>query len=101
MEASCRVDFRPVNADTSCEHTGRIEAIFATGCTIRTQRPESWEALELRIYLPGGDWPLRVDHATVTWVRWDSFSVEFLTLSAPEQERLRNYLAGGDSLVAA
>jgi hypothetical protein len=35
------------------------------------------DAFELRLYLPGTDWPLAVEHADVTWSRWDTVTVEF------------------------
>ncbi len=101
IEVSCRVDFRPVDATTFCERTGRLELMSATGCIIRCQRPESWEALELRVYLPGGDWPLRVDHAQVTWGHWDEFTVEFLSMPATDQQRLQDYLAAALALAKA
>ena len=102
MKVSCRVDFRPVSAEPVSEHTGRLESISATGCTIRTgQHPASWYALELRIYLPGLSSPLRVDHATVTWGRSDAFTVEFLILAVAEQLRLGDYLTEADFFVSA
>ncbi len=102
MKVSCRLDFRSVIAETCSEHTGRLESISATGCTIRTgQHPESWDALELRIYLPGLNSALRVDHAKVTWGCSDAFTVEFLALAVAEQLRLGDYLAETDFFVSA
>lgn len=89
-----RVDFRPLHAETLAEHTGRVESVSATGCTIRSRnQPEPGAELELRLYLPGRAWPIRVDHATVTWGYWDSFCVYFLSLPAPDREQLAAYLA--------
>src|SRR5512134_3674166 len=102
MEVSCRVDFRSLSADTFSEHTGRLESISSAGCTIRTsQHPESWDALELRIYLPRLGSPLRIDHARVTWGCSDAFTVEYLTLAVAEQLRLGNYLTDADFFVGA
>ena len=101
MEVSCRIDFRSLPADTFSEHTGRLESISAAGCTIRTsQHPESWDALELRIYLPGLSSPLRIDHAKVIWGRSDAFTVGYLALAVAEQLRLRDYLTDADFFVA-
>ena len=98
----CRVDFRPVTADTFGEHTGRLESISATGCTIRTGQPlESWDPLGLRIYLPGLAWPLQVDQAKVTWGRSDVFTVEYLSLPVAQQLRLGDYLGDADFFVDA
>ncbi len=96
---SCRVDFRPAPVPASCDQTGRVESLSATGCTILTRdRPKPGTTLELRVYLPGGDWPLRVDHATVTWSHWDCFTVEFLSIPARDQQRLRTYLSEASTL---
>jgi hypothetical protein len=91
---SCRVDFRTLLAHSFTEQTGRVESLWATGCTIlTTEHPACDTLLELRIYLPDGEWPLRVDRAQMTWGHWDSFTVDFLSLPAGDQQRLREYLA--------
>ena len=88
-----RVDFRPVEASTRPERTGRVDAYTTTGCTILTRsHPDPGAELELRLYLPGSSWPLRIDRAKVTWGHWDSFTVEFLALPASERTRLQNSL---------
>ena len=88
-----RADFRPVAATTLSEQTGRVESFSATGCTILTRsHPDPGAELELRLYLPGSSWPLRVDRAKVAWGHWDSFTVEFLSLPASEQNRLEESL---------
>ena len=99
-EVSCRVDFRSVTADTCGEHTGRLESISATGCTIRTGRPlESWDALELRMYLPGLDSALRVDQAKVTWAAFGCVHGGISLSRIAEQLRLGDYLADTDFFV--
>ena len=91
---ACRVDFRTLPAEVLTEQTGRLESLWATGCTILTaHRPAPDAALELRIYLPGLAWPLQVDQAKVTWGRSDVFMVEYLSLAVAEQLRLGDYLA--------
>ena len=45
----------------------------------------------MRLYLPSEAWPIRVDHAKVTWGYWDSFTVEFFDCPAGDQERLEGY----------
>ncbi|MGZ8422048.1 MAG: PilZ domain-containing protein [Nitrospira sp.] len=93
-EVMFRADFRPVAAETLSEHTGRVQSLSSSGCTILTRcQSEPGAEIELRLYLPGGAWPIRVDHAKVTWGYWDSFTVEFLSLPACDQERLEDYLA--------
>src|SRR5688500_13151385 len=72
LEVSCRVDYRPVHATHFCEYSGRIEYLSASGCTIQaTDRPDPGTTLELRLYVPGSAWPIRVARATVAWAHWD------------------------------
>lgn len=98
----CRVDFRAIPARSLKEQTGRLESLWATGCTILTSHhPTPEAALELRIYLPDGEWPLRVDRAHIAWGHWDSFTVEFLSLLARDQQRLQVYLATDPALAMA
>jgi hypothetical protein len=87
------VDFRAISAGLTREHTSRLDSLSVTGCTIRTGQVPNGEALELRIYLPDSEWPLRIDHAKVTWGHWDGFTVEFLNIAAKEKQRLQAYLA--------
>ncbi len=92
--APCRVEFRTVPATTCAEQTGRLDAIWATGCTIQTPLPlDASATVELRIDLPDGQGALHIDRARITWSRWTSFTVEFVTLSADNQSRLEAYLA--------
>ena len=58
----CRVDFRAILTPSRKGQTGRLESLWATGCTILTmQSPVSDTLRELRINLPDGEWPLRVE----------------------------------------
>ena len=50
-------------------------------------------SLELRIYVPGIDWPLMVDSAAVRWAEASAFGLAFLRVRDEEQERLRKVLA--------
>lgn len=99
---SCRIDFRAVTAGACSVHTGRLECLSATGCSIQTsQRPTSGDALELWIYLPGLTSVLRINHAKVTWACSDALSVEFVHLAVAEQLRLGDYLSDEDFIVDA
>lgn len=89
----CRVDFRLLPATTLSDDTGRLETLSPTGCTIRTRHhlpPDS--TLELRIYLPDGQWPLRVECAQIIDHQREKITVSFLQLSTQEQARLHEYL---------
>lgn len=91
--APCRVDFRLLPATTLSDESGRLETLSPTGCTIRTRHhlpPDS--TLELRIYLPDGQWPLPVDCAQIIDHQRQQITVAFLHLSPCERERLEEYL---------
>jgi hypothetical protein len=51
------------------------------------------DALELRLHLPGTEWPLAVDHAELTWSRWNTVTVEFR--AAPPLLSRRPIIADG------
>ncbi len=102
IEVPCRVDFRPVAAQEFCEHTGRVDTLSATGCSIRSgHRQEPGTTLELRVYLPGAHWPIRVQRAEVIWSHWDEFTVEFCDVSIRDQDRLQRCLGDASALAAA
>ena len=101
IEVPCRVDYRSRNALTLQEHTSRLESLSATECAILSRDVPQTEALELRIYLANGDWPLRVDHSKVTWGHWNAFTVEFVSMPAAEQRRLKDFLAAASEPVWA
>ena len=102
IEIPCRVDYRPAAAQEFCEWTGRVDRLSATGCSIRTaHHPEPGATLELRLYLPGSAWPIRVQQAEVTWSHWDEFTVEFRRLSICDLDQLQNCLMERSALAAA
>ena len=98
----CRVDFRPLSAQSPKEQTGSLESIWITGCTILgSSDPVLEPVLELCIYLSDGEWPLSVDRAHITSGHWDSFTVEFVSLSVKDRQRLQGYLATEAALTKA
>lgn len=102
IEIPCRVDYRPVGAQHFCEWTGRVNHLSATGCSIQTNhQPDADIQLELRIYLPGGAWPMRVQQAEIICSHWDAFMVEFLELSIRDRDQLEGCLMDAPALVAA
>ena len=102
LQIPCRVDFRPAGSEQWCEWTGRVNYLSATGCSILTShRPDPDVKLELRIYLPGCVWPVRVQDAEVVWSHWDEFTVEFHGLTISDQDQLQRCLAEGAVLEPA
>jgi hypothetical protein len=92
IEVSCRVDYREARTGLPGEHTSRLDSLSVNACTIHSNAIPDAEVLELRIYLPDGQWPLRIDHAKVSWGNWGGFAVEFIDMPAADQRRLREYL---------
>lgn len=102
IELPCRVDYRRIGAQHFCEWTGRVKYLTATGCSIQTShQPEADMLLELRVYLPGGAWPIRVNQAEIIWSHWDEFTVEFIDLSMSDRDQLQHYLIEAAAPVAA
>ena len=59
--------FRTPPAHSLKEQTGRLEALWTTGCTILTPQPPVSDTLyELWIHLRDDEWPLRMDRARIT-----------------------------------
>lgn len=101
LQLPCRVDYRPADVKHFCELTGRVEYLSATGCTIRTgNQPEPGTTLELRLYVPGSAWPIRVSRATVAWAHWDEFTVEFVHVPLQDQDQLQHCLVKASALEA-
>lgn len=92
IEVPCRVDYRATGIGHSSEHTSRLDSLSATGCTIRSRALPATDTLELRIYLPDGEWSLQINRAKVTWGHWEGFTVEFLSLPAKDQQRIEAFL---------
>lgn len=101
LQVLCRVDYRTADATHFCEYSGRVASLSATGCTIQaTQRPDPDTSLELRLYVTGSAWPIRVTRATVTWSHWDEFTVEFVQVPFHDQEQLQHCLADAPALAS-
>jgi hypothetical protein len=90
-----RVQFRTTFAGvTKVEGTGLILDLSLGGARVESRfAPEPSAGLELRIYVPGQDWPLMVDGATVQWVRGEVFGLAFNHMKDAERTRLGDVLA--------
>jgi len=93
IKVPCRVDYRAIGTGFAVERASRLGSLSATGCTIRTGQPPDGASLELRIYLPDGGWPIRIDHVQVSWGHWDEFTVTFVDMPASDLRRLQEYLS--------
>jgi len=61
---------------------------------IETDQPVITGAtFECRIYVPGLDWPLRIDEAQVRWVKARTFGVQFTKIQPDEEVKLERVIA--------
>jgi len=50
-------------------------------------------AFECRIYVPGLDWPLRIEEAQVRWAKANTFGIQFMKIQAEEEAKLKQVIA--------
>ena len=87
--------FRSAIAVGQREGQGRTRDLSAGGCMIETDFPVVVGAsFECRIYVPGLDWPLRIDEAQVRWVKANTFGIQFMKIQPDEEEKLKQVIAG-------
>ena len=69
---------------------------------IETDLPVAVGALlECRIYVPGLDWPLRINEAQVRWVKGNTFGIQFMQLHPDEEAKLKQVIAALDQELKA
>ena len=89
-----RVQFRTtVSGPTQPEGTGLMLDLSRGGC--RLESPFLFSpglSLELRIYVPGLEWPLMIDGADVQWVSEQTAGLAFVRIRETEQQRLDEVL---------
>lgn len=89
-----RVQFRTtMSSPTEPEETGLVLDLSRGGC--RLESPLlilPGLSLELRIYVPGLEWPLMIDGADVQWVSEQTAGLAFVRIRETEQQRLDDVL---------
>ena len=86
--------FRSTISGGQGEGQGRTLDLSAGGCMIETDLPVVVGALfECRIYVPGLDWPLRIDEAQVRWVKAGTFGIQFTKIQPDEEVKLKRVIA--------
>ncbi|HEU4683384.1 MAG TPA: PilZ domain-containing protein [Nitrospira sp.] len=86
--------FRSTFSGGQREGQGKTVDLSDGGCRIETEQPVvTGASFECRIYVPGLNWPLRIDEAKVRWVRERSFGLEFTSIKPAEQIKLRQVIA--------
>jgi hypothetical protein len=85
-----RVQFRTTFSDsTKVEGTGHLLDLSTGGCRLESQvTVELGISLELRIYVPGLEWPLMIEAANVKWVSGQIFGLAFVRLTDTEHQRV-------------
>ena len=98
-----RVQFRStLSASTKLEGAGLMLDLSLGGCRIESPvTVEPGFSLKLSIYVPGVDWPLMIEAASVQWMRGQIFGLAFIRIRDAERQRLEqviNALRQGESL---
>ena len=86
--------FRSTISGGQREGQGRTLDLSTGGCKIETDLPVDVGAtFECRIYVPGLDWPLRIDEAQVRWVKARTFGIQFTKIQSEEAAKLKRVIA--------
>jgi hypothetical protein len=85
--------FRSTISGGQGEGQGRTLDLSAGGCMIETDLTVVVGAsFECRIYVPGLDWPLRINEAQVRWVKGNTFGVQFTKIQPDEAAKLKQVI---------
>lgn len=94
--------FRSTFSGGQREGQGRTLDLSSGGCMIETDLPVVVGAsFECRIYIPGLDWPLRIDEAQVRWVKAKTFGIQFTKVQPDEEAKLKQVIANLNAECAA
>lgn len=86
--------FRSTFSGQRQEGQGRTLDVSVGGCKIESDmKVEQGSKFECRLHIPGLDWPLRIDEATVRWVDGNSFGIAFSRITPEEFAKLRTVLS--------
>lgn len=90
--------FRSTFSGGQREGQGRTLDLSTGGCMIETDFPVVvGTSFECRIYVPGLDWPLRIDEAQVRWVKARTFGIQFTKIQSDENAKLKQVIANLNS----
>jgi hypothetical protein len=85
--------FRSSFSGQNKEGQGRTLDISSGGCKIESDMQVVQGAtFECRLHVPGLDWPLRIDEATIRWVDGNTFGIAFTRISPEEVSKLEAVL---------
>jgi len=93
-QARFTAQFRSTFSGGQREGQGWTLDLSTGGCKIGTDLPVVVGAsFECRIYVPGLDWPLRIDEAQVRWVKANTFGIHYTKIKPDEEEKLKRVIA--------
>ena len=88
-----QTDFRTFFSNGYLEGEGTLVNLSTQGCRIDCPTEiEAGASVELWLFLPDYDWPLKIDKAEVRWKEGDVLGVEFVSLRPAQRDRLRRLL---------
>lgn len=86
--------FRSTFSGPRQEGQGRTLDVSVGGCKIESDmKMEQGAKFECRLHIPGLDWPLRIDEATVRWVDGNCFGFAFSRIIPEELAKLKTVLS--------
>ena len=72
---------------------GSLRNLSKTGCRILgTLLPVSGSLITVTLYLEDGKAPLKLDNASVSWIKGSMFAIRFPKLSSEERKRLQDVI---------
>ena len=93
-QARFTAQFRSTFSGGQREGQGWTLGLSTGGCKIGMDLPVVMGAsVECRIYVPGLDWPLRIDEAQVRWVKAGTFGIQFTKIQPDEAAKLKRVIA--------
>lgn len=82
--------FRSTFTSSLQEGQGRTLDVSLSGCKIESATVvEKGTTFECRLHIPGFDWPLRIEEATIRWVAGNTFGLEFTRIRPEERAKLK------------
>lgn len=74
-------------------HAGSVRDLSAKGCRVDSIiSPFTGMQLTVQLHIPGEPQPILIDNAAVRWSGSAGIGVEFLTIAAPQQDRLNRMI---------
>ncbi len=73
---------------------GEMYNLSVAGCAVESEMSmQQGDYIELDMYVPGDESPLKVDLAGVRWATRREFGVQFVTISNADRKKLQEHLS--------